>query len=451
MAGERYDRAGMIGLYQELIQRFGIVTIEDPLTEEDFEGFAELTEASGIQIVGDDLFVTNPRRLAQGVEVGAANSLLWKVNQIGTLSEALDAAELAHRSGYTVVVSERSGETEDPIIADLVVALNAGQIKTGAPVRGERTAKYNRLIQIEEELGSDQRVRRPVGRALPAGGCVTTTRRTQVRNREALLALGLPDLRTAVLDVLEAGLEASDPALAVDRRLAFDGAVLTADGRPYPIAGRSVMVLGAGKASLRIAVALETMLGDCIDAGLVVVPRGQGGRLDRIEVIEADHPLPTPDSVTAARRLMALAGTARPGDLVICCFTGGSSALASLPPAGIDHQHKHTLHRLLLQSGRVDRRGELRPKARVELQGRPSGGRDGGATILNLTVSDVAGDPLDAITDPTVPDTTSVADAIAVLERHGLWNAVPGAGARAPVRLRPGGVALAGHRGHRHA
>ena len=97
--------------------------------------------------------MTNPRRLAQGVEVGAANSLLWKVNQIGTLSEALDAAELAHRSGYTVVVSERSGETEDPIIADLVVALNAGQIKTGAPVRGERTAKYNRLIQIEEELG----------------------------------------------------------------------------------------------------------------------------------------------------------------------------------------------------------------------------------------------------------------------------------------------------------
>ncbi len=161
---------------------------------------------------------------------------------------------------------------------------------------------------------------------------MTTTRRTQVRNREALLTLGLPDLRTAVLDVLEAGLEASDPALAVDRRLAFDGAVLTADGRPYPIAGRSVMVLGAGKASLRIAVALETMLGDCIDAGLVVVPRGQGGRLDRIEVLEADHPLPTPDSVTAARRLMALAGTARPGDLVICCFTGGSSALASLPP-----------------------------------------------------------------------------------------------------------------------
>lgn len=154
LAGQRYDRAGMIELYQRLIARFGIVTIEDPLHEDDFEGFAELTEASGIQIVGDDLFVTNPARLARGIAAGAANSLLWKVNQIGTLSEALDAADQAYRHGYTVVVSERSGETEDPIIADLSVALNAGQIKTGAPVRGERTAKYNALLLIAEELGT---------------------------------------------------------------------------------------------------------------------------------------------------------------------------------------------------------------------------------------------------------------------------------------------------------
>ena len=153
LAGERRDTEAMIELYTELIGDFDIVTIEDPLDENDYEGFAALTEASGIQIVGDDLFATNPERLRAGVERGAANSLLWKVNQIGTLSEAFDAAELAHRSGYTVVVSERSGETEDPIIADLAVALNAGQIKTGAPVRGERTAKYNRLIRIEEELG----------------------------------------------------------------------------------------------------------------------------------------------------------------------------------------------------------------------------------------------------------------------------------------------------------
>lgn len=152
--GRRRDTEGMIALYHELIRDFDIVTIEDPLHEEDFDGFAELTRVSGAQIVGDDLFTTNPERLRRGIDVGAANSLLWKVNQIGTLTEALDAAELAHRSAYTVVVSERSGETEDPIIADLAVALNAGQIKTGAPVRGERTAKYNRLLAIEEELGA---------------------------------------------------------------------------------------------------------------------------------------------------------------------------------------------------------------------------------------------------------------------------------------------------------
>ena len=151
--GVERDRDGMIELYKELIEKYDIVTIEDPLDEEDFEGFAELTGESGIQIVGDDLFTTNPKRLARGLEIGAANSLLWKFNQIGTLSEALDAAEMAHKAGYTVVVSERSGETEDPIIADFTVALGAGQIKTGAPVRGERTAKYNRLLRIEEELG----------------------------------------------------------------------------------------------------------------------------------------------------------------------------------------------------------------------------------------------------------------------------------------------------------
>ncbi|MGH2986496.1 MAG: phosphopyruvate hydratase, partial [Solirubrobacterales bacterium] len=154
VAGKRRDTAAMTELYLELIREFDVVTIEDPLDEEDFEGFAALTEASGIQIVGDDLFVTNPERLRAGIERKAASSLLWKVNQIGTLSEALDAAEIARSSDYTVVVSERSGETEDPIIADLAVALGAGQIKTGAPVRGERTAKYNRLIRIEEELGS---------------------------------------------------------------------------------------------------------------------------------------------------------------------------------------------------------------------------------------------------------------------------------------------------------
>lgn len=154
VAGVQYDRTGMMDLLARLVDEYNIVSIEDPLAEDDFEGFAELTGRLGIQIVGDDLFVTRTDRLRHGIDLGAANALLWKVNQIGTLTEALEAATTAFRHHYSVVVSERSGETEDPIIADLAVALNAGQIKTGAPVRGERTAKYNALLQIEEELGS---------------------------------------------------------------------------------------------------------------------------------------------------------------------------------------------------------------------------------------------------------------------------------------------------------
>ena len=154
VAGKRLSRDDLLELYLELVRDLGVVTIEDPFAEDDFESFALLTAQSGIQIVGDDLFVTNTGRLRRGIEQGAANALLWKVNQIGTLSEARDAAALATSHGYGVCVSERSGETEDAIIADLAVALNAGQIKTGAPVRGERTSKYNRLLQIEEELGS---------------------------------------------------------------------------------------------------------------------------------------------------------------------------------------------------------------------------------------------------------------------------------------------------------
>ena len=157
VAGRALSADDLLGYYLELIRDFDITTIEDPFAEDDFESFATLTATSGIQIVGDDLFVTNPARLRRGVEVGAANALLWKFNQIGTLSEALDTAAVAVSSGYAVCVSERSGETEDPLIADLAVALNAGQIKTGAPVRGERTAKYNRLLQIEEELGTAAR------------------------------------------------------------------------------------------------------------------------------------------------------------------------------------------------------------------------------------------------------------------------------------------------------
>jgi len=152
--GKKYDRGELIDLYKQLCAKYPVASIEDPLEEEDFDGFALLTRELDTQIVGDDLFVTNVKRLRHGVEKSAANAMLFKVNQIGSLSEALDAAEFAYRNHYGVQVSERSGETEDPIISDLVVALNSGQIKTGMPIRGERTAKHNRLLQIEEELGN---------------------------------------------------------------------------------------------------------------------------------------------------------------------------------------------------------------------------------------------------------------------------------------------------------
>ncbi|MEE6281332.1 phosphopyruvate hydratase [Georgenia sunbinii] len=144
----------MIAYYAKLVEDYPLISIEDPLSEDEWASWATLVEAVGdkVQIVGDDLFVTNPERLARGVAERSANSLLVKVNQIGTLTETLDAVSLAQRSGFTAMVSHRSGETEDTTIADLAVAVNAGQIKTGAPVRGERVAKYNQLLRIEEEL-----------------------------------------------------------------------------------------------------------------------------------------------------------------------------------------------------------------------------------------------------------------------------------------------------------
>ena len=144
----------MIAFYQELTGKYPIVSIEDGLAEDDWEGWKKLTDALGkkVQLVGDDLFVTNTERLAQGIEKGVGNSILVKVNQIGTLTETLDAIEMAKRAGYTAVISHRSGETEDATIADIAVATNAGQIKTGAPSRSDRVAKYNQLLRIEEQL-----------------------------------------------------------------------------------------------------------------------------------------------------------------------------------------------------------------------------------------------------------------------------------------------------------
>ena len=149
----------MVDLYEEWVNNFPIVTIEDGLDEEDWDGWKVLTDRLGkkVQLVGDDLFVTNTERLERGIEAGVANSILIKVNQIGTITETLDAIEMAKRAGYTAVISHRSGETEDTTIADLAVAVNAGQIKTGAPSRTDRVAKYNQLLRIEEMVGEQAR------------------------------------------------------------------------------------------------------------------------------------------------------------------------------------------------------------------------------------------------------------------------------------------------------
>ncbi|MDP7669295.1 MAG: phosphopyruvate hydratase [Alphaproteobacteria bacterium] len=153
--GKSLDTDGMIAYYQDLVARYPIVSIEDGMAEDDWDGWKALTEALGekVQLVGDDIFVTNPARLAEGIKHGVANSILVKVNQIGTLSETLEALSVAHKAGYTAVMSHRSGETEDSTIADLAVATNCGQIKTGSLSRSDRLAKYNQLIRLEEHLG----------------------------------------------------------------------------------------------------------------------------------------------------------------------------------------------------------------------------------------------------------------------------------------------------------
>ena len=153
--GRELSSGELVAYYSELVAAYPLITIEDPLSEDDWTGWEAITAELGakVQIVGDDLFVTNPKRLADGIQRHAGNSILVKVNQIGTLTETLDAVAMAQRAGYTAVLSHRSGETEDTTIADLAVATNCGQIKTGAPARSERVAKYNQLLRIEEELG----------------------------------------------------------------------------------------------------------------------------------------------------------------------------------------------------------------------------------------------------------------------------------------------------------
>lgn len=157
------DTAEMIAYYEELIEEFPIISIEDGLAEDDWDGWKQMTKRLGdkIQLVGDDLFVTNVKRLDAGIKLEVANAILVKVNQIGTISEAFDAVEMAHKNGYKAVISHRSGETEDTMISDIAVALNAGQIKTGAPCRSDRVAKYNQLLRIEEELSTASQYMEP--------------------------------------------------------------------------------------------------------------------------------------------------------------------------------------------------------------------------------------------------------------------------------------------------
>ncbi len=159
VAGEEYTKYELLDYYVGLVDQYPVVSIEDPFHEDDYEAFKELTERLGrrILVVGDDLYVTNPERLRRGIELGASNAVLVKVNQVGTLSDALRVVEEAHRSSMRAIISHRSGETEDTSIADIAVATNSGLIKTGAPARGERTAKYNRLLEIEDELAGEAR------------------------------------------------------------------------------------------------------------------------------------------------------------------------------------------------------------------------------------------------------------------------------------------------------
>ena len=154
-AGTVFTSDDLIEHWKNLVEKYPIISIEDALDEEDWEGWQKLTERLGdkVQLVGDDLFVTNTERLSKGIEMGAGNSILIKLNQIGSISETLEAIKIAHKAGYTAVTSHRSGETADTTIADLAVALNTCQIKTGAPSRSERVAKYNQLLRIEEALG----------------------------------------------------------------------------------------------------------------------------------------------------------------------------------------------------------------------------------------------------------------------------------------------------------
>jgi glycerate 2-kinase len=247
-----------------------------------------------------------------------------------------------------------------------------------------------------------------------------------IRNGGQLLGHGLTGLRRLTLDVVASGIRTADPAAAVDRLVHVQGNTLAADGHHFDLSRvRSVVVLGAGKASVPIAAALEAKLGDRLAGGVVVRRRGPGPAgeaLRRVEVVEADHPVPSMASLAAGRRLMAAAAAVRPGDLVITAFTGGSSALACVPPAGVSFAAKQRLHQLLLDSGAPIAEVNAVRKHTSALKGGRLATAMNGATLLNLTLSDVAGASADLLCDPVVQDTTDTPAAIAVLKHYHLWQ-----------------------------
>jgi glycerate 2-kinase len=224
--------------------------------------------------------------------------------------------------------------------------------------------------------------------------------------------------------IADAGVAAVDPGAATARLVSRTADGFTVAGTSYPLEpGARVVLLGAGKASLPIAAALREVLGERLDGGIVVVRDGEATRLDPVRVFESDHPLPTARSLRAGEKLLAAAAELGERDVAICCFTGGSSALASVPPPGVDAEEKWELHRLLLRSGLpVQQINAVRKHVSALKGGRLAAAIRG--RIVNLTVSDVVGDQIDAITDPTVPDTTTADDAIELLRRSGLWEQV---------------------------
>ena len=250
--------------------------------------------------------------------------------------------------------------------------------------------------------------------------------RASIRNLDQLCSRGLTDLRRDALEIAQVGLASCDGAGATREavRLTPDGVMI--DGVEHQLgAEQRLFVLGAGKATLPIAEALEDVLGDRIDGGVVILRRGEQADLEHIDSYVADHPLPTRESVEGALHLEELAEEAREGDLVIACFTGGSSALASLPPDGVTFEDKRRLHELLLGSGMPISEVNTVRKHVSTVKGGRLAADIAPARIVNLTISDVAGDVHDLVTDPSVQDTSTVFDAVAVLKDYGIWDQVP--------------------------